>query len=58
MKSDSDLIQALHRDVRWLMQELKRIRDAKALNADKLREIAAESLERAKVRSKRTLSME
>lgn len=51
-----DLALALHRDVRWLQNELKRIRDAKALNGDALRQIAADSFERSKVRMKRTVS--
>ena len=45
----------LNRDCRWLERELKRIAQARALSADKLREIAAESVEKAKKRRARTM---
>lgn len=56
-RRQADLVLALHRDVRWLERELKRIARATAVNnPDKLRMIAAEAIEKAKRRSKRTLS--
>lgn len=56
-RTQSDVIVALHRDVRWLERKLREIRDAKAASADRLRELAAHTVETAKQRSKKTLSM-
>lgn len=55
-RKTAELMLALHRDVRWLETQLKRIVRAEACDGDKLRAIAAEVLETAKKRSERTLS--
>jgi hypothetical protein len=56
-KETADLAVALNRDCRWLERELLRIARATAVsNPDRLRMIAAEAVEKAKKRRKRTLS--
>lgn len=44
----------LERDVLWLENQVKRLRDAKALSGDKLRALADETLAAAKKRRQRT----
>lgn len=56
-RRQSDLVRALHRDVRWLETQLKTMVKATACDGDRMREIIAEVLEKAKRRSKRTLSI-
>lgn len=52
----AELMLSLNRDVLWLERELRRIVKAKACTADRLRAIAADTLEKAKKRRKRTMS--
>lgn len=55
-KETAELALSLNRDVLWLERELRNIAKAKACGADRLREIAAEALEKAKKRRKRTMT--
>lgn len=56
-KEMAQLALDLNRDCRWLERELKRIARAAAVNnPDKLRMIAAEAVEKAKKRRKRTMA--
>lgn len=53
-----DLVQRLNRDCRWLETQIKRLRNATALDGDKLRKLAGEIVDQAAKRRKRTLSCE
>lgn len=56
-KETAALALALNRDCLWLERELKRIARATAVNnPDRLRMIAAEAVEKAKKRRKRTMA--
>lgn len=55
-RETTDLMLSLNRDCLWLERELRRIAQAKACDGDKLRALAAEALETAKKRRKRTMT--
>lgn len=56
-RKTSDIMRSLNRDCLWLERELRRIARATAVNnPDKLRMIAAEAVEKAKARRKRTMT--